>query len=59
MTRTAELQADLRTDTPAYGLTASTVVALPPSDLDSSTTRMRLYINGVLVERTYDPELEA
>ena len=50
MTRTAALEAELNGTT--------TVVALPPSDLDPAEDEMRVYRNGVLIIREYDPDLE-
>jgi hypothetical protein len=55
--RTHALEAELAT-IPGALVAARTVVALPPSDLDPADDEMRVYVNGVLVIREYDPELE-
>jgi len=57
VTVTARLAAQLATTANPY-VTPQTVVALPPSSLDPSTTQMRLYVNGALVLRDYDPAME-
>jgi hypothetical protein len=51
------LDADLST-VPVYGVGSSTVVALPASDLDPAADKMRVYVNGVLTIRDYDPVME-
>jgi hypothetical protein len=51
------LDADLST-VAVYGVGTSTVVALPPSDLDPAADKMRVYVNGVLTIRDYDPVME-
>ena len=55
MTVSASLQADLDTIADAVGIGASTVVALPPSDVDPVWDEMRVFINGTLIYRAFDP----
>ncbi len=52
---THTLEVDLATTTSIAG--ASTVVALPPSSLDTSGL-MRVYVGGVETIRAYDPVME-
>ena len=59
MTVSVSLQADLATIPDVVGITARTVVTLPPSDLDPHADKMRVYVGGSLIERDYDPALEA
>lgn len=53
MTVSATLQATIATSPNAY-VAAQTVVAIPPSDLDSAD-QMRGYVGGILTLRDYDP----
>jgi len=39
------------------GITA-TVVGLPASDLDPAAGKLRVYVNGVLTIRDFDPTME-
>lgn len=56
--RAASLVATLRTTETAPGIAPSTVVALPPSDDDPAIDEMRVAVDGSLITRHYDPELE-
>ena len=55
-TVTRTLEADLATIPDVAGIAARTVVALPPSSLDSAGL-MRVRINGAETTRAYDPGL--
>ena len=55
MTISATIEADLATIPNIDGVSARTVVALPPSDADSVWDEMRIAINGVLISRAFDP----
>lgn len=63
-TRTATLEASLRTISDSVGIAPRTVIALPPSDLDPAEDEMRVRVGvtetfaGAEIIREYDPELE-
>lgn len=58
MTYSVSLDADVRTIPTGNGVAPSSVVALPPSDLDPGPDQMRVYVDGTLTIRRYDPTME-
>jgi len=58
MTVSTRLEVDLATIPDVVGITPRTVVALPPSDLDSFADEMRIVIDGTEISRAYDPVME-
>lgn len=54
-TRTAKLEAELRTLADAVNIGRRTFVAIPPSDVDPVWDEMRALAGGVLISRAFDP----
>lgn len=59
MTLSASIQAELWTLTPAYGLAAVTVLAVPPSSVDPWPNEERVRIQGAETFRSIDPDIQA
>jgi hypothetical protein len=55
MNRTAHMEATLDVIGDAANITPRTVVAAPPSSMDAVSDLMRVFVDGIQIERAFDP----